>query len=223
MHFFYLCTMIQIAKFTFNPFQENTYILHDETKECVIIDPGCQSKAEQEKLSAFIEREGLKPVLLLNTHAHVDHVFGNYFVHKKYQLELGLHQLDLPTLQLVPRACMMYGIQDFELSPEPGYYLEEGKNIIFGNSELEVFFTPGHAPVHVVFYSSADGFVINGDVLFEGSYGRTDLPGGDFDTLKKSITEKMFTLPEETVVFSGHGGETTIGREKNSNPILRGW
>ena len=118
---------------------------------------------------------------------------------------------------------MMYGIQDFELSPEPGYYLEEGKNIIFGNSELEVFFTPGHAPGHVVFYSSADGFVINGDVLFEGSYGRTDLPGGDFDTLKKSITEKMFTLPEETVVFSGHGGETTIGREKNSNPILRGW
>lgn len=215
--------MIQLAKFTFNPFQENTFVLFDETKSCVIIDPGCQTKAEQKILADFIEKEGLNPVRLLNTHAHVDHVFGNYFVHKTYGLELGLHELDLPTLAMVPRACAMYGIRDFELSPEPGYFLEEGKSIQFGNSELEIIFTPGHAPGHVVFYAPKDGFVVNGDVLFEGSYGRTDLPGGDFATLKKSITEKMFTLPADTLVLSGHGGETTIGAEKDTNPILTGW
>lgn len=215
--------MIKIAKFTFNPFQENTFVLYDESKSCVIIDPGCQTKLEQKELADFIEEEGLKPALLLNTHAHLDHIFGNYFVHKKYGLELGLHQLDLPTLALAPQACAMYGIRDFELSPDPGYFIKEGINIEFGNSSLEVLFTPGHAPGHVVFYAPNDGFVINGDVLFQGSYGRTDLPGGDFDTLKKSITETMFALPADTIVLSGHGAETTIGAEKSTNPILRGW
>lgn len=214
--------MIQVAKFTFNPFQENTFVLYDETKECAIIDPGCQSKAEQKVLADFIKEKGLKPTLLLNTHAHLDHIFGNYFVQKMYGLELGLHELDLPTLAMAPKACAMYGIRDYELSPEPGYFLKEGKNIKLGNAELEVLFTPGHAPGHVVFYSAADGFVVNGDVLFEGSYGRTDLPGGNFATLKKSITETMFTLPDDTLVLSGHGGETTIGAEKFTNPILGG-
>jgi glyoxylase-like metal-dependent hydrolase (beta-lactamase superfamily II) len=212
--------MIQIAKFTFNPFQENTFILMDETKECVIIDPGCQTKAEKETLSNFISEQGLKPVRLLNTHCHVDHVFGNFYVSETYNLPLEAHKLDLPTLKMVPQACMLYGIKEFELSPEPTVFLEEGDEITFGNSSLEVIFTPGHAPGHVVFYAAEDGFVVNGDVLFAGSHGRTDLPGGDYATLKKSIIEKMFALPEETVVLCGHGPETTIGQEKTSNLIL---
>lgn len=214
--------MIKIAKFTFNPFQENMYVLYDETKECVIIDPGCKSTEEKQMLADYIEKEGLKPVKLLNTHCHVDHVFGNYFVSKTYGLELGIHKLDLPTLALVPQACKLYGIPGYELSPEPTWFFDEGDVIKFGDSKLDVIFGPGHAPGHVAFYSEPDKFVINGDILFQGSYGRYDLPGGDFDVLKKTITEKMFALPDDTVVFCGHGGETTIGQEKRTNPILMG-
>ena len=212
--------MIQIAKFTFNPFSENTYILFDETKECVIIDPGCQMPAEKEALKGFIEEKGLKPVRLLNTHCHVDHVFGNNFVHQEYGLEVEAHRLDLPTLALVPQACMMYGIRDYELSPEPTKFFEEGDVLEFGSSQLNVIHGPGHAPGHVAFYAANDGFVINGDILFQGSFGRYDLPGGDLATLKNTITEKMFMLPDDTLVYTGHGGETTIGQEKLTNPIL---
>ncbi len=213
--------MIQVKKFTFNPFQENTYVLYDETKECVIIDPGCYGKDEQKQLADFIEVKGLNPVKLLNTHAHVDHVLGNYFVSKTYNLELGMHELDLPTLALVPQSCSLYGIPGYELSPEPSYYLNENDVITFGNSSLTVLFGPGHAPGHVAFYSKEDAFVINGDILFQGSIGRTDLPGGDFEVLKKTIFETMFALPDNTLVYCGHGGETTIGEEKKSNVILR--
>lgn len=212
--------MIKIAKFTFNPFSENTFVLFDETKECVIIDPGCHSQEEKDHLKGFIEEEGLKPVKLINTHCHVDHVFGNYFVSKTWNLELGIHKLDLPTLELVPRSCAMYGIKGYELSPEPGYFFDEGDKIKFGESELEIIFGPGHAPGHVAFYAPEDGFVVNGDILFQGSFGRYDLPGGDLEVLKKTITEKMFALPDETIVLCGHGGETTIGHEKTTNPIL---
>ncbi|MGB1102778.1 MAG: MBL fold metallo-hydrolase [Crocinitomicaceae bacterium] len=212
--------MIKVEKFTFNPFSENTYVLYDDTKECVIIDPGCAQSFEKEELSRFIDENELKPVRLLNTHCHVDHVFGNYYVSQKYNLELEAHNLDLPTLALVPQACMMYGIRGYELSPEPTKFLEEGVNVKFGNSELEVIHGPGHAPGHVAFYAKEECFVINGDILFEGSFGRYDLPGGDLPTLKRTITEKMFSLPDDTVVYCGHGGETTIGREKLTNPIL---
>jgi len=212
--------MIQIAKFTFNPFSENTFVLYDETKECVIIDPGCQTKEEKKALADFISSNELKPVRLLNTHCHLDHIFGNYFVSKEYGLELGMHELDVPTLGFAPQACAMYGIRDFELSPEPGYFFDHGDKVNFGKSELEVLFGPGHAPGHVAFYAKEDQFVVNGDILFEGSFGRYDLPGGDFNVLKKTITETMFALPDETTVLCGHGGETTIGREKLTNPIL---
>ncbi len=211
--------MIQVNKFVFNPFQENTIILSDETKECVIIDPGCYESHERETLAKFIEDNGLKPVKLINTHCHIDHVLGNYFVAKTYDLELGIHKLDVPTLESCEMVAKMYGFEGYQLSPEPGYFFDENDTIEFGNSRLEIIFTPGHAPGHVVFYSAEDKFVINGDVLFQGSFGRVDLPGGDFATLKNTIIEKMFALPEDTVVYTGHGGETTIGIEKASNPI----
>jgi glyoxylase-like metal-dependent hydrolase (beta-lactamase superfamily II) len=212
--------MIKVHKLTYNPFSENTYILSDETNECVIIDPGCYHSEEREHLKNYIEGQGLKPVGLWNTHCHLDHVFGNYFVAKEWNLELGIHELDLPTLENFERAATMYGIGGFQLSPDPSYFIKENTKISFGNSSLDVLFVPGHAPGHVVFYAAEDKFVINGDVLFQGSFGRYDLPGGDFNVLKRSIINVMFNLPDDTVVFTGHGPETTIGVEKKSNPIL---
>lgn len=212
--------MIKIAKFTFNPFQENTYVLYDESKECVIIDPGCYDQSEKERLANFIEDNDLTPVKLLNTHCHIDHVLGNYFVSKTYGLDLGIHKLDLPTLAFVPQSCMLYGFKGYEMSPDPTYFLDEGDVIEFGNSKLDVLFGPGHAPGHIAFYSAEDNFIINGDILFRGSYGRYDLPGGSLDVLKESIITKLFKLPDETVVYCGHGPETTIGEERHSNPIL---
>lgn len=212
--------MIQVHKLTFNPFAENTYILSDETGECAIIDPGCYFAEERVQLKQYIEDNNLKPVALWNTHCHLDHVFGNYFIAQEYGLDLGANELDLPTLANMPIAANMYGITGYQQSPEPAYFIKEGTKIGFGKSELEVLFTPGHAPGHVVFYSAEDKFVINGDVLFQGSFGRYDLPGGDFNVLKASIVNVMFNLPDDTVVYTGHGNETTIGAEKLSNPIL---
>lgn len=212
--------MIKVHKLTFNPFQENTYILSDETGESVIIDPGCYDQAEQFELESYIEKLKLTPVKLINTHCHIDHVLGNYFVAKRYNLELGIHKDDLVTLQSIPNYAHVYGFAGYQLSPEPGYFLKEGEQLIFGNSSVEIIFGPGHAPGHVAFYSEPDNFVINGDILFQGSFGRVDLPGGNFKTLKETITKKMFKLPDATVVYCGHGGETTIGAEKKSNPIL---
>ncbi|OIQ36047.1 MAG: MBL fold hydrolase [Crocinitomix sp. MedPE-SWsnd] len=212
--------MIKIHKLTYNPFSENMYILSDETNECAIIDPGCYAPEEREHLKNYIVQNGLKPVKLWNTHCHLDHVFGNYFVAQEWGLELGANELDLPTLHHMPIAANMYGINGYQQSPEPSYFINEGDKLTFGNSEVEVLFTPGHAPGHVVFYSINEKFVINGDVLFQGSFGRYDLPGGDLEVLKKTITEKMFKLPEDMVVYTGHGPETTIGAEKMTNPIL---
>lgn len=211
---------INIHTFTFNPFQENTYILFDDQKNAVIIDPGCFESSEQKVLSAFIEQEKLKPVALLNTHAHIDHVLGNAFVCRNYETDLYLHEEDLSTLKRVETYAHVYGLGAYEISPEPTHFLKGGEKLIFGAIELDVLFTPGHAPGHVVFYNEANGFVINGDVLFDGSFGRVDLPGGDINMLKKSITEILFSLPEDTIVYCGHGNSTTIAKEKHNNPIL---
>ena len=212
--------MITIQQFTFGPFQENTFVLHDESGECVIIDPGCYTQAEQLELKNYIEEKKLRPVHLLNTHCHVDHVAGNAFVHETYKLLPIIHKEDLKVLESQERVCAMYGL-NCEVSPLPEEFMEEGDEISFGNSKLKVLFTPGHAPGHVVFYNQQNKFVINGDVLFSGSTGRTDLPYGDFDTLAQSIRTKMYTLPEDTVVYCGHGPETTIGEEKYNNPFVR--
>ena len=213
--------MIQVKKFTFNPFQENTYVLFDETNECVIIDPGCYEREEEKALTSFIEENKLIPTRLLNTHCHIDHILGNQFVAKKYDLGLEIHKEDLMTLKSVISYAHTYGFHNYKESPDPSNFLEEGGVVTFGNSELKVLFGPGHAPGHVAFYTEKDKFVINGDILFAGSFGRVDLPGGSLEVLKDTILNKMFALPEDTVVYTGHGGETTIGQEKKANMILQ--
>ena len=213
--------MIQIHQFTFNPFQENTYVLYDETKECIIIDPGCYEKEEQKELEDFINFHELKPILLINTHAHIDHVLGNFFVTNNWNIGLVLNKLDLVTLNSVKEYCTAYGFEHYQISPEPIKFIDEGECITFGNSKLNVFFTPGHAPGHIVLYCESQRFLIAGDVLFQMSIGRTDLPGGDFDTLINSIKNKLMNLPDDTVVYPGHGPKTTIGFEQENNPFLK--
>jgi glyoxylase-like metal-dependent hydrolase (beta-lactamase superfamily II) len=211
--------MIQIQGFTFNPFSENTYVLYDETKECVIIDPGCYDNNERQELADFIKSEELKPVKLLNTHCHVDHVVGNTFVAKKYNIGLEIHKEDLQMLHSLPQVSHLYGLNTEE-SVEPTNFLNEGDKIKFGNSELEILFTPGHSPGSICFVSKEDKFIIGGDVLFHGSIGRTDLPGGDHEGLINNIKTKLFSLEDDFVVFSGHGEQTSIGFEKKHNQFL---
>ena len=213
--------MIQIQTFTFNGFQENTYILFDDTKECIIVDPGCYDNQEQETLSNFVSENNLKPVLLINTHCHIDHVLGNYFVAEKWKLDLAIHELDVPTLMSVKDYCTVYGFHNYKESPLPSHFLNEGEKVKFGESELDIQFTPGHAPGHIILNSKKYNFIIGGDVLFQMSIGRTDLPGGDFDTLIVSIKEKLLPLDDNTKVYCGHGPTTTIGFEKANNPFLK--
>ena len=210
-----------IVKFTFNAFQENTFLIHDG-ENCVIFDPGCAVKEEQDHLANYIKENGLKPLAILLTHGHLDHIMGLPFLIREFNLDYYIHEEDVVTMKHSPTAAQLYGIREFEATDkEPIRFLTDGEIIEFGKMKFKVLFTPGHAPGHVVFHNEKDGYVVNGDVLFQGSYGRYDLPGGSLSVLKKSIMEVMFSLPEETIVLCGHGGETTIGREKASNPINR--
>lgn len=211
--------MLALKSFTFNPVQENTYLLYNEQKECCIIDPGCYFPEEKTALQEYIESNRLKPVLLLNTHCHLDHVFGNRFVHETWGLTLHLHQLEKPVLDYAPEAGRRWQLP-FENYDGPLHFIKEGEKITLGNDELDIFFTPGHSPGSVSFYNKPSAFIIGGDVLFKGSIGRTDLPGGNFDTLINSIKTNFFTLPDETSVYSGHGDVTTVGFEKRNNPFL---
>jgi glyoxylase-like metal-dependent hydrolase (beta-lactamase superfamily II) len=210
---------MQVKIFTFNPFSENTYVLYDETKECVIIDPGCSNSAEEKKLTDFIETNELKPVKLLNTHGHIDHVLGNRFVADKYNLKLEANKLEEAGILATDSYASMYGMHA-PRSPKPGIYLNEGDTVKFGNTSLKVLFTPGHSAGHIVFFNEENKIIIGGDVLFRESIGRTDLPGGDYETLIKSIKEKLFVLEDAITVYPGHGPETTIGYEKLYNPFL---
>lgn len=212
---------MQIQSFTFNPFDENTYVIYDETRECVIIDPGCYMNEEKAELIAFIEEKKLSPTMVLNTHCHVDHIFGNKFLFDKYGLLPICHQLELKLLDAAGEYSKQWGIF-LEPSPHPQKFLEEGDLVQFGSSSLEVLFTPGHSPGSVCFYNSKEKILIGGDVLFQMSIGRTDLPGGHHQTLLDSITQKLFVLPADVKVFSGHGPTTTIGFEKMYNPFLKG-
>ena len=212
---------MEINQITFNPFQENTFILWDETKECIIIDPGCYEKNEKEYLSNFIQSNNLQPVKLINTHCHIDHILGNKFVSEKWNLELYMHKTDLPLLEGAGDIAKMYGFENYKGSPYPKHYLEEGDILEFGESKLEILFAPGHAPGHICLYSKEEKFIVAGDVLFNGGIGRTDLPGGDYDTLINSIKTKLLCLQDDTEVFCGHGPSTSIGKERLSNPFLQ--
>ena len=212
--------MLNVQSFTFNPVQENTYLLYNEERLCCIIDPGCYFASEEIELRNFIELHQLTPKYLLNTHCHLDHIFGNRFIHKTYGLTLHLHKLEKQVLDFGPASGQMWQLPfdnyDGELK-----YIDEGDIIKLGNDELEVLFTPGHSPGHVCFYDRASKFLIGGDVLFNGSVGRTDLPGGDFATLEQSIKTKLYTLHEDVIVYPGHGDSTTIGDEMKTNPFVK--
>ena len=212
---------MNVKSFTFNPFQENTYIVYDKTKECLIIDPGCYTDAERKELQAFIEEKELTPVKLINTHCHIDHVLGNKFASEKWDIQLYIHKEDLPVLEKVESIGKMYGLENYESSPYPKHFLTQGDTLTFGESSFDILFTPGHAPGHICLYSKENNLLISGDVIFQRSIGRTDLPGGDHSTLINSIITKLFPLPNETQIFCGHGPSTNLGYEKEHNPFLQ--
>ncbi|HQW91531.1 MAG TPA: MBL fold metallo-hydrolase [Ferruginibacter sp.] len=211
--------MLKIKSFVFSPIQENTYLLYNEFNDCIIIDPGCYFPGEHDELKAFITQSKLTPRMLLNTHCHLDHVFGNKFVAETYGLTLHLHEKEKMLLDYAPTSGLMYNMP-FDNYAGDYHFLKEADVVKLGNDELAVIEAPGHSPGHICFYCAKQHFIISGDVLFNRSIGRTDLPGGNHQTLLKNIREKLFVLPEETVVYSGHGPETTIGEEKKYNPFL---
>lgn len=213
--------MIELKTFTFNPFQENTYVLWDESLECIIIDPGCYNNEEEIELKTFISDQQLKPVKVVNTHCHIDHILGNAFCVDYYKIPLLYHALEEHIMAGARGSAAMFGVRLTE-SPKADTFLEAGVPVTFGNSKLDVVFTPGHSPGSVCLIADQEDFVIGGDVLFQLSIGRTDLPGGDHDTLLNSIRKELFTLPDYYIVYPGHGPNTEIGFEKKSNPFLRG-
>ncbi|WP_129715362.1 MBL fold metallo-hydrolase [Pedobacter sp. SYP-B3415] len=214
--------MISLQIFTFNAYSENTYVLYDESGACVIIDAGMYSGAEQNTLTAFIRDRNLRPELLLNTHCHIDHVFGNKFVFDQWGLKPQLHEGELPVLQAVPAYAPQMGFYNYELSPLPETFLPESGSVTFGHSTLELIFVPGHSPAHLCFYAKDEDLLIAGDTLFYGSIGRTDLPGGNHEQLITNIRGKLFALPDSCTVYPGHGPATSIGLEKRRNPFLAG-
>ncbi len=211
--------MIKVQKFVVNPFQENSFLLYDETGECIFVDMGSYTVEEKKEVLYFIENNKLKPVRIVNTHCHVDHLLGNSFFKNKYKVPVAAHAGDESLIANAVEHGLMFG---FEVEEPPGIdeYLEEGKPLVFGNSALEILHVPGHSPGSIALYSAEDKFVIAGDALFNGSIGRTDLPGGNYDTLISSIREKLMTLPEDVKVYCGHGPETTIGEENRTNPFI---
>ena len=212
--------MINVKIFSFNPLQENTYLLFNENKACIIIDPGCYFEQEREELTNFITREELQPIMLLNTHCHLDHVFGNKFIHETFGLQLHIHEGEKKVLDMAPASGLMWNMP-FDNYVGNLHDLQPGQTIFLGADELKILFTPGHSPASISLYSAANGFLIAGDVLFRESVGRTDLPGGDPDVLVNSILSQFYVLPDETVVYSGHGPATTIGHEKKFNPFVK--
>ena len=211
---------MNIKIFTFNQFFENTFIISDSTNECIIIDPGCYDKNEKQILQDYILSNNIVPTRLINTHCHIDHILGNNFVSKTWDLELEIHQKDIDLLKNSKDIADLYGFVNYEKSPITNKFLVEGDIIEFGKSNLEVLFTPGHAPGHISLYSKNENFIISGDVLFNNSIGRTDLPGGNYNTLIDTIKSKFLCLDDSTVVYCGHGPSTTVGKERINNPFL---
>ena len=212
---------MKLKSFTFNQFYENTFIVSDSTNDCIIVDPGCYSNDEKNIFKKYIEDNNLNPVKLINTHCHIDHILGNKFVAKTWDLNLETHQNDIELLENSSEIARVYGFIDYEKSPSTTQFLNEGDIVEFGNSKLKILYTPGHAPGHISLYSKEEKFIISGDVLFKSSIGRTDLPGGDFNVLIESIKTKILCLDDDTVVYCGHGPATTVGYERVNNPFLK--
>ncbi len=211
--------MTQVHQLTYGPFAENTYLITDSDGNALVIDPGMYHPQENMRFFEYLNQNKLKPSRLLLTHAHLDHVFGVNWVNKQYNLVPEVHKEDKIVYDSAVAVANGYG-----LSMEPlvaaKVGLEEGDTIEFGSSTLSILHAPGHSPGSVCFYNAEEDYVIGGDVLFQGSIGRTDLPGGDFDILINSIRTKLMNLPDDTTVYSGHGAITTIGQERISNPYL---
>ncbi len=213
--------MLQIKQFAFNPFQVNNYILYDDTGECAIIDPSCYEKHEKQQLADFIDEKQLKPVLLLFTHCHIDHILGSRFVSKTYKIKPRTHKDSLTFLENSKEYGKVFGFKA-DRPVLPDNFIGEGDVLKFGEQELRVIYAPGHAAGSLCYHHTGEGFVVVGDVLFQNGIGRTDLPTGDHDQLIKSIFEKLLVLPDNTTVYPGHGPSTTIGQERTSNPFLTG-
>lgn len=211
--------MTTIKTFAFNPFQENTYVLYDETNSCVIIDPGMSSEAEQKGFTDFIESKKLEPVSMINTHCHIDHVLGCRFLKDCYNIPLYIHNSEYALLKTTEEYGAVFGLKA-DSPPEPDNFLSDNQVYTFGETELKMLHVPGHSPGSIAIYCEADNYVLTGDVLFQGSIGRTDLPGGDYDTIIHSIKSKLMILPSKVHVYPGHGNHTTIEIEKTSNPFL---
>lgn len=212
--------MLHVKQLTFNPFSVNTYIAWDETLQCAIIDPGCNDEHERRELVKIITDNQLKPAVLLNTHCHIDHFPGNKFVCDTYNLLPQFHSLEYEVMKSALLYQKLFGFS-LQESPEPKIYLKEGDIVKFGNTTFQVIFTPGHSPGSLSFYDEADKVIFSGDVIFQGSVGRFDLPGASGPVLYRTITDKLMPLPDDVKVYSGHGPVTTIGLERRNNPFVR--
>ena len=211
--------MLYLKSFTFNPFQQNTYLVYDDERTAYIIDPGNSDNLEHTELKDFISEKKLQLKRLLLTHAHIDHILGNRFIFDTFGLLPEVHEKDLFFIQRMPESAAMYGL-NVDSSPLPEKYLKEGDIIYLGKYMFECIHTPGHSPGSISFYNAENKLLISGDVLFKGSIGRSDLPMGDHETLIRSITEKLIPLGDDIRVYSGHGPATTIGFERQNNPFL---
>lgn len=212
--------MLQVHRFTFNPFQENTYIISNELAQCWIVDPGLSTDAEQQEMLAYIGSKQLKPVAIINTHTHIDHILGVDFIAHHFNIPFFIHEKELPILQNAANTAKMFGFQ-YEGVQTQAQFISEQKNYPLGSDNIEILLVPGHSPGSIALYSKEDKWVISGDALFAGGIGRTDLLMGDYDTLIQSIKNELLTLPDEIIVYSGHGGTTTILSERKNNPFLQ--
>lgn len=212
---------MEYKTFTFSPFQENTFVLYDDSKECIVVDPGNFFANENEQLDSFFNENGLKFVHVVNTHNHLDHVFGLRYLVDKYKVPAACHPDDLYWIDNFMTAATGYGLEIEKPAPKPEIMLNHGDTFKFGNTELEIIHVPGHSPGGIALYHKKQGLLFCGDILFNSSVGRSDLPGGNHEDLIRGIKEKLMILPNETIVFSGHGPQTTIGYEKENNPYLK--
>jgi hydroxyacylglutathione hydrolase len=211
--------MLQVKSFTFNPFQENTYLLYNESKQCIIVDPGMYQPFEEQKLFQFIASENLTPILIANTHCHLDHVFGVHACIVQYAIPFCFHEKDQTTYDWVKKAGEKYGVPVHN-TPPPNFYISEKDVLQLGNEKISIRFAPGHAPGHLIFIDETLSQAIVADVIFQQSIGRSDLPGGNLETLIQSIQQQIFTLPDTCILYSGHGPSTSVGLEKMNNPYV---